>query len=33
VIEYLESWSSAGLAEGGDIEVEGAEEVRFKVVE
>lgn len=33
VLSYLESWSSAGLAAGGEIEFAGADEVRFKVVE
>ena len=33
VMDYLNSWSSAGLAPGGDIEFAGADEVRFKVVE
>lgn len=33
VMEYLESWSSAGLAQGGEVEFEGADEVRFTVVE
>jgi hypothetical protein len=33
VMEYLESWSSAGLAPGGDVEFAGAEEARFQVVE
>lgn len=33
VMDYLNSSSSAGLAEGGDIVFAGADEVRFKVVE